>query len=121
MNVMTRKMILVVDDNKAIRQILYEYLVIHDFDVITAEDGSHAQFETDRHPEIDLIVSDIEMPNMSGLQLLDKLRRQGNQIPLILMSGNFESHQIPPGIVTFKKPIDLKGLLEQIEKLLGEY
>ena len=86
---MKRKLrILVVDDEPQITRVLRTSLVTHDYDVRTAADGVSA-LETfgDWHP--DLVVTDLAMPNMNGLELCRSLRAV-SQVPIIVLSARGE-------------------------------
>ena len=61
--------VLVVDDEKVIREILADFLSMEGFFVRTAEDGGAALVELSRH-SYDLVLSDLKMPHMGGIELL---------------------------------------------------
>jgi diguanylate cyclase (GGDEF)-like protein len=69
----SEKLVLLVDDDPQIRESLSRYLQRNNFSVITAGTGEEALDRVDSHP-IDMIVSDINMPGMSGFALREKLR-----------------------------------------------
>ena len=77
--------ILIVDDDKAVRDIMPMYLEGHD--VALASDGLEGLVKA-REWQPDLIISDTEMPNMSGPDMLDTYRAERPDAPAILMSGN---------------------------------
>jgi two-component system chemotaxis response regulator CheY len=85
------KTILVADDNAEIRSMIRFTLQFKGYTVIEAEDGK-AAFEILQRQPCDLLVSDIDMPNVSGLELLRKVRQElGNeQLPIIICSGERE-------------------------------
>src|SRR5262249_40375751 len=64
--------ILVVDDERVIREILAEFLTLEGFSVNIVEDGEKALTELRLHP-YDLLITDLKMPRLSGLQLLEKV------------------------------------------------
>lgn len=82
--------ILVVDDDAFVRDLLTEILISEGHTVISAENGAEAftRFSEDR--SFDLIMSDINMPVMTGLELIRKLRDAGMDVPLIVLTGNLE-------------------------------
>jgi two-component system alkaline phosphatase synthesis response regulator PhoP len=82
------KTILVVDDESQIVEICRDYLKAAGFDVITAHDGPAGLKEAHRgHP--DLIVLDLLLPGMDGLDVCRTLRREGN-IPIIMLTARVE-------------------------------
>ncbi|HNX28151.1 MAG TPA: response regulator [Syntrophomonadaceae bacterium] len=82
---MTKK-ILVVDDQKGIRNLLKELLEQEGFQVITVGDGSAAIKET-QEQKIDLIIMDMRMPGMNGLEAAKRILRD-EYIPVILMTAD---------------------------------
>ncbi|MBC7174631.1 MAG: response regulator, partial [Polyangiaceae bacterium] len=78
--------ILVVDDEKVIREILADFLSMEGFSVRTAEDGSAALVELSRG-RYDLVLSDLKMPNMGGLELLEAIRKHTPNVVTIIMTG----------------------------------
>ncbi len=78
--------ILVVDDEKVIREILTEFLTMEGYQVGAAEDGQKALDELALRP-YDLIISDLKMPRMSGLQLLERLAADGINVLTVIMTG----------------------------------
>lgn len=78
--------ILVVDDESVIREILADFLSMEGFWVRTAEDGSAALVELSR-THYDLVLSDLKMPNMGGLELLEAIRKHTPNIVTVIMTG----------------------------------
>ena len=89
--------VLLVEDDVALRLVLSAVLAQTGYKVRTAADGVSALAEiTSRMP--DVLVSDLNMPRMSGFELLSLVRRQFPEIPLIAMSGAFSGKQVPTGV-----------------------
>lgn len=86
------KKILVVEDDMPIRNLYREELVDEGYDVITAPDGVSG-YELYKSSKPDLITIDIKMPNMNGLELLDKIRKEDREIPIIIYSAYGEFTQ----------------------------
>ncbi|MGB0679672.1 MAG: HD domain-containing phosphohydrolase [Polyangiales bacterium] len=78
--------ILVVDDERIIREILADFLAMEGFWVRTAEDGSQALVELSRG-HFDLVLSDLKMPNMGGLELLEAVKMHTPDVISIIMTG----------------------------------
>ena len=78
--------VLVVDDEKVIREILADFLSLEGFWVRTAEDGAAAVAELDAHP-YDLVISDLKMPNMGGIELLEHINRTMPNVVTVIMTG----------------------------------
>lgn len=81
-----RPRVLVVDDEKFIREILAEFLGMEGYVVRTAEDGSAALNELGR-AHYDLVISDLKMPRMGGIELLDQIARVDPNALTVIMTG----------------------------------
>lgn len=68
------KCVLVVDDSETVRQVLQLTLSNAGFDVIEAEDGDDALDKLSSAPVVDMLITDLNMPNMDGLELIKKIR-----------------------------------------------
>jgi len=88
--------VLVVDDEAIIRESLSMLLSSKGYKVSTAKDGFDALLQL-RTIAPDLITSDLNMPNMSGFELLSVLRRRFPQIPVVAISGAYECAEAVPG------------------------
>ena len=82
----SRKRVLVVDDNPALLDLLSEHLQGSCYEVLTASDGSDAIRELEREA-VDVVLSDIQMPAVNGLDLLRYVKEHHPQIEFILMTG----------------------------------
>src|SRR6185312_3941530 len=78
--------ILVVDDEPVILDILQEFLRYEGFDVTCANDGEHAVAALAKEP-FDLLLTDMKMPGMGGLALLEYVAEQGRDTITIMMTG----------------------------------
>ncbi|NUP08485.1 MAG: response regulator [Polyangiaceae bacterium] len=81
-----RPRVLVVDDEKAIREMLAEFLDMEGYAVKTAEDGVAAVNELERN-EFDLVISDLKMPRMGGIALLEEIAKQAPSAVTVIMTG----------------------------------
>ena len=114
--------ILVVEDDKTFRQIMCAALTKNGYKATGAEDGEIALDVLDRE-HIDLIISDIMMPNMDGYELTQELRDAGYNMPILLVTAKerFEDKQkgFDAGIDDYMvKPIDLNEMLLRVAALL---
>lgn len=111
--------ILIVDDERAIRNSLCEILTDEGFDVDTAEDGQSA-IDSATKEKYDVIFCDIKMPGMEGTEVLAKLRESGNEAQIIMISGHADIeiavNCIKNGAFDFiEKPLDLNRILIAIK------
>jgi len=82
-----KKRVLVVDASEQVRRLLTETLDGAGYDVVAASNGEEALREIDRQPA-DMIISDLDMPGLSGVELVQQIRsRKGNRfVPIIMLS-----------------------------------
>jgi len=88
--------ILVVDDDPSIREIMTRVLEVIGYDVSTAEDGLDALLQL-RRVTPDVIISDLNMPQMSGFEFLSVVRRRFPEIPVVAVSDAYKSGDCVPG------------------------
>src|SRR5688572_33302209 len=84
--------ILLVDDDKDLREFLYQHLLHCGHAVLQAGSGIDALDRFRGNPEIDLLVTDIVMPGLSGDQLAVKLIEAKPGLPVLFISGNAAAH-----------------------------
>lgn len=114
--------ILVVDDDRRIRQLLQSYLVEHGFMVTVAGSAAEAR-ERRRGIVFDLMVLDIMMPGENGLQLTTSLRGGNDQVPVLMLSALAETPDRIAGLAAgsddyLSKPFEPRELLLRIHNLL---
>lgn len=116
--------ILIIDDEKAIRRSIKEILEFEKYQVDEAEDGQQG-LDMALKGHYDVILSDIKMPKLDGVELLSKLMASGTSSSLIMMSGH---GTIETAVDTVKKgaydylakPIDLNRLLVAVRNALDK-
>jgi two-component system cell cycle sensor histidine kinase/response regulator CckA len=83
------KVVLVVEDDEATRQALKTLLEVQQYSVLTAGDGQTALkiWETSEQP-IDLIISDVVMPKMGGVELYQRIQKKGPRVKMLLITGH---------------------------------
>jgi len=94
----SKRQILVVDDDPYVRETLALLLISAGYDVSTAGDGFGALLQL-RKMLPDVIVSDLDMPNMSGFELLSVVRRRFPRILTLAMSGGHPDDEVPPDVI----------------------
>src|ERR1019366_10642473 len=119
-----RGRILIVDDEESLRRVIGRMLTADGYDVAMAADGeAAAQALVDG--SFDVVLSDIDMPRMTGGPLLETVRQRDQDVPVVLMTGNPDlrtalqavAHGAPQYLI---KPIntqELKALLERADRL----
>ncbi len=109
--------ILVVDDDAEVREIVAEYLMDSGHRVLQAEGGLEALRVLDRASDIDLVITDVRMPGMSGIDLADRITRGGPGPKVILISGYFVPQQIHRRVL--RKPFRMQELEAAIQAELA--
>lgn len=116
--------ILVVDDIPSVRMFVIEALMDRGYRCSAAESAAAALLMLNNDPSIDLILTDVGLPEMTGRELADEARLQRPELPILLMTGYAEN---APDLKRFLasrmdlilKPFRMAELLERVERLLG--
>jgi CheY-like chemotaxis protein len=90
--------ILVVEDDPSVRNTIAMILQLNGYEVETANDGFDALLCLNSHVP-DLLLSDLNMPQMSGFELLSIVRRRFPQVKVIATSGAYEATGVPSGVI----------------------
>ena len=116
------KTVLIVDDNPNMSSLLQEMLEVFDYDSIRASDGQEA-LKRVNEGNISLIITDMRMPNMTGLELMEKVKGKFPKMPVVLISGysreeTFKDGQEiePDGFLA--KPFMMSDIEELLNSLL---
>jgi CheY-like chemotaxis protein len=112
--------LLIVDDDESVRESLLQLFTELGLSVRSAEDGSSALLEI-RQEVPDIILSDLNMPRMSGFEFLSVVRRRFPAVRVIAMSGEFSGDDIPPGIAAdafYEKGPRLSPLLQIMQSMI---
>src|SRR5579885_2549808 len=113
--------ILVVDDEPFVRNIVQRSLTDVGYHVLTASDGAEALDVSRAHMgAIDLVLSDVIMPNMPGTELAERIVEERPGIRVILMTGK-GSAGVPPHLLPglLRKPFRARQLIERVREALG--
>jgi len=111
--------LLIVDDDASLRTSLSSLFTQLGYQVRSAEDG-FAALEEVRQQEPDLILSDLNMPGMSGFEFLSVVRRRFPHLHAIAMSGAFSGENVQPGVAAdafYQKASDLALLLQTVSRM----
>ena len=114
--------VLVVDDSRLIHK-MFE-VMLRDFDLVHAGDGLEALQKLGEHADIELILLDINMPNMNGLEFLEKIKQDSAlaDIPVIIVSTEGKEEDTIRGLQAgaaayIKKPFRSEEILVIIDRL----
>ena len=113
---MSRKRILVVDDDRSICQLYRTALTLSGFSVEVAADGFGALLKIDAQKP-DLIVLDLQMPRVDGLSVLDELRANTDteEIPVVVVTGADHRRAASQATAVLTKPCEPEALISVIE------
>jgi putative two-component system response regulator len=114
--------ILVIDDDAVVRDVIGEMLAVGGYEVVTASTAAEA-LELFLDEEIELVVSDIVMPDLSGLELLDAMRLHRPSLPIVLVTGANTRDNLSEALThgadgLVAKPFTQPELQEAVEKAL---
>lgn len=115
--------ILAVEDNASMRELLKKVLEKNDYRVLEAKDGREALVLLKKHPEISLVVTDIRMPKMNGMSLLEEIvdSKSGVKVILITAFGEVEQYLDAMNTGAFEylnKPFKNQELLDVVKRAL---
>jgi two-component system chemotaxis response regulator CheY len=117
-------LILVVDDKEFIRDLIKEILDPLGHTVFTASSGKEA-FQLCHKRSFDLLITDLEMPDMDGIELIGSLRGVQRDLPILAISGAFSGRFLRiakalGAVGTLAKPFRVVELLAMVDKVLGK-
>ena len=111
--------ILIADDEEPVRKLMHLIVDGHGHEVLIASDGAEAlKLAQSCQGAIDLLISDIQMPGMDGVELANHLLLERPATKVLLVSG-YSSLKVPYEFPLLKKPFSPMDLLEAIRKILG--
>ena len=119
--------VLVVEDSFTVRELQRSILEAAGYPVVTARDGRDALGALDRDPEIALVVTDLEMPELDGLELTRAIRadRTRSSLPVVVVTSRGSEHDRRRGVEAgadaymAKQSFDQQTLLATVERLVG--
>jgi len=110
--------ILVVEDEAGVRDLIRYILETAGYAVLTAGDGEQALQVSRKFPTtIHLLVSDVLMPKLGGIELCEQILRERPAMKVLLMSGTVE--QPPEGVEFLRKPFQAEILTQLVRRLLS--
>jgi DNA-binding NtrC family response regulator len=118
------KRILVVDDQDSMRTMIADLLEIIGHEPHAVGDAETALLELEQGPAFDLVITDLNMPVMDGLQLMHEIRTRNDTLPVIIITGfatfRTEKQVLENGAAGFiAKPCTLHRVQETVQSALG--
>jgi two-component system, chemotaxis family, sensor kinase CheA len=119
--------VLVVDDQFTVRELQRSILEAAGYDVKTARDGREALTSITSDPDVELVVTDVQMPEMDGLELLRAIRERGERssLPVVLVTSRGSEEDQRRGLEAgadayiVKDQFDQRALIDTVERLLA--
>jgi DNA-binding NtrC family response regulator len=118
---MTRK-VLIVDDDKSVRESLSKVLRQEGYEVALAADGSEALEKFDRL-KLDLVLLDLSLPVMNGWEIFEHVTREDPLLPVIIVTGQANQYGTAATVgagALMEKPLDILRLLRTMKRILTE-
>lgn len=121
---MKRRRALLVNDEEALLEIVADRLVSYGYSVEAVRDGE-ACLRRLREDPPDVVLLDLLMPGIGGLDVLDQMSREGLTVPVVILSASADSQQIDDGMAAgaracVPKPFDPAHLRQTLEAVLEE-
>jgi two-component system chemotaxis response regulator CheY len=98
------KMVLVVDDSMTIRQLVSAVLEPEGFETLEAIDGVDALSKISKWPDIVLVMCDVNMPGMNGLDMVAIVRKHGSNVPFVMLTTEAQ-----PDLLERAKSLGVRG------------
>src|SRR5213596_658820 len=120
---MTAMKVLVVDDERAVRESLRRALELEGYEIELAADGQEALYRLDSDAQPDALVLDVLMPRVDGLEVARTIRRAGNRVPILMLTARTQVEDRVEGLDAgaddyVTKPFALEELLARLRALL---
>ena len=117
-----RKKVLTVEDDRHLLAILEYILVAAGYDVLTAKDGA-TSLEIARTQDLDLIILDLNLPVLDGMDVCRALRKDGNTVPILILTARHGVNQCVDGLDCgaddyVRKPFEVSELMARVQSQL---
>ncbi len=115
--------VLLIDDDPAMRDVLFELLTLDGYEVTLAEDGIQG-LEQYRNKLPDVVITDLEMPNLNGVELIEALTTEFTDVPILVITGSTDMSLIEEALDMdanriLHKPFEVDMLLDAVGLLTG--
>lgn len=111
---MPQSLALVAEDDPGVRLLVVRALEQLGFGVLEAADGDEGYALARAQPDLDLLVTDVEMPGRNGIELAAEVRARFPHIPVLLITGGSAT---APGLPVLRKPFGIEDLQKAVRRL----
>lgn len=116
--------ILVVDDEKDVQLVISQMLAARGY-IVDCVSSAEEGFDSIAENAVDVVFVDLALPGMSGLEMIDGLRKRGDEIPAVMISGRKDGELLrmldeAGAVGLLPKPFRMAELIESVETALGE-
>jgi two-component system, cell cycle sensor histidine kinase and response regulator CckA len=108
------EVVLVVEDEEAVRTMLRRLLESEGYQVLEAAEGQQALTVVERASRVDLVITDVAMPALNGRQLADRLKVLRPRLPVLFMSGYTDDEMVRRGLIEPHYPFLSKPFTPEI-------
>lgn len=120
---LSRMRVLIVDDDREIVELLNIYLKNEGYDVVKAYNGQQALNYIKNDEEIELVILDVMMPKINGIEVVEKLREANHSIPVIILSAKSSDNDKIQGLISgaddyVTKPFNPLEVIARVKSLL---
>ena len=116
----TAPTILVVEDDAIVRMLIVDVLEELEFQVLEAADAEEAlKVVEDSSNVINLMMTDVGLPDMDGKQLATKVRELRAELPILFASGYADSIDVPEGMHVIGRPFSIDQLRDKVKVILA--
>ena len=110
--------LLVIDDEESVRRLVRRMLGDCNCRILEAADGFDGLMLIEREPAMDLVITDLSMPRIGGLAVVQSLLRRYPELPVVVMSGNSAAMAAVPEVPVLRKPFAAGELLSIVSDQL---
>jgi CheY-like chemotaxis protein len=115
--------ILLVEDEDAVRALVRDALIVHGYRVLEARHGAEALWQLKDDAVVDLLITDVVMPQMGGGELAQRMREARPELRVLFMSGYPDDAVVRQGVIQdgapfIQKPFTLEGLARKVREVL---
>lgn len=121
-----RKDIAIVTEKEIVREVLKHYFIKSDFNVMTYNSGVELLECKDKPDSFCAIILDMTLPDITGIDLYDRLRKEDVTVPVIFVSSRNISSELgkrlrqDPALRYYQKPVDPEEISNEVRRLINE-